>query len=343
MRRSMWVCLVVCAGVGAALTAPLLSASAQEVTSDEQGASQGSIVSSPQAELSEGPSPGYSQLVDNDTKGRFDAPPGWLERSGVDQYGDTYAYSGAASSAGPARFMVEVPATGTYSVYARWPAREGNSATARFGVSTTTGIEWTEVDQRVDGGFWVKLGAYEMEAGDRYAIRVAHSTGGSGEVVADGVMVLSGERANPDEVAGADTTIRAEGRRVTGRDVVRKARTHFKTPYVASPPGRCKAYRKEDCSCHTKVVFRRFGRSLPDNPVRQWKMGKRVKRSNLRPGDLVFFDEDKNRRLTPWDHVGIYSGQGNLIHASSYFGEVTESKMKKIDGYWGARRMTNLR
>ena len=163
-------------------------------------------------------------------------------------------------------------------------------------------------------------------------------------MVADAVMVLSGERANPDEVAGDDTTFGADGRRVTGRDVVRKARTHFKTPYVASPPGRCKAYRKEDCSCHTKVVFRRFGRSLPDNPVRQWKMGRRVKkRSSLRPGDLVFFDEDRNRRLTPWDHVGIYSGHRNVIHASSHFGEVTESKMKKIHGYWGARRMTRLR
>jgi hypothetical protein len=32
-----------------------------------------------------------------------------------------------------------------------------------------------------------------------------------------------------------------------------------------------------------------------------------------------------------------------VIHASSHFGEVTESKMKKIHGYWGARRMTRLR
>jgi hypothetical protein len=41
--------------------------------------------------------------------------------------------------------------------------------------------------------------------------------------------------------------------------------------------------------------------------------------------------------------VGIYSGHGNLIHASSYFDEVVESKMKWIDGYWGAKRIKRLR
>ncbi len=70
--------------------------------------------------------------------------------------------------------------------------------------------------------------------------------------------------------------------------------------------------------------------------------GRSIKRSNLRPGDLVFFDENRNGRLQPWDHLGIYSGNGNLIHASSYFGEVVESKMRYINGYWGARRL-NLR
>jgi cell wall-associated NlpC family hydrolase len=39
------------------------------------------------------------------------------------------------------------------------------------------------------------------------------------------------------------------------------------------------------------------------------------------------------------DHIGIYSGNGYLIHSSSYFGEVVETKMKYIDGYWGARRL----
>jgi hypothetical protein len=50
-------------------------------------------------------------------------------------------------------------------------------------------------------------------------------------------------------------------------------------------------------------------------------------------------DENRNGKLQPWDHVGIYSGNGYLIHASSYFGEVVESKMKYIHGFWGERRI----
>ena len=152
-RSSIGVFLVGCLGAGAASTFPQLTASAQEAP-DEQGVSQGSIVRSPQAELSEGPSPGYSQVIDNDTESRFDAPPGWSERSGIGQYGSSYAHTHGTADSAPARFKVEVPATGTYSVYARWPAKEENSATTRFGVSTTRGVEWTEVDQRTDGGFW---------------------------------------------------------------------------------------------------------------------------------------------------------------------------------------------
>jgi cell wall-associated NlpC family hydrolase len=339
MRRTLWVCLVICVGGGAASTVPMLAASAQVGPGT---VSQGSIADHPYVEVSDGPSPGYSQVVDNDTEGSFDAP-GWQQTSGMGQYGDSYTHTEATGGSGPARFRVEVPATGTYSVYVRWPAREENSATARFGVSTTTGVEWTEVDQRTDGGFWVKLGAYEMEAGDSYAVQVAQGSGGSGEVVADAVVVLSGELANPDEVAGEETVFHADAGRKKGRAVVRMARKHLGTRYVRSPPHRCKAYRKEDCSCHTKVVFRKFGRSLPDNPPSQWKRGKRVKKRNLRPGDLVFFDENKNGKLQPWDHVGIYSGHGHLIHASSYFGKVVESKMKYIRGYWGAKRLKKLR
>jgi cell wall-associated NlpC family hydrolase len=125
---------------------------------------------------------------------------------------------------------------------------------------------------------------------------------------------------------------------VTGRDIVRVARWHIGTHYYLSPPYPCRAYRKEDCSCHTKVVFKYFGRWLPDNPVRQYRsFGRRIAKSNLRRGDLVFFKEDGPSY--PITHVGIYSGNGNLIHASNYFHEVVESKMSYIWGYYGAKRI----
>ena len=343
MRRLLVVCSAGFLAAGLASSFALFGASAETVSEeDSPGAvSQGSIAKRPYAEVSEGPSPGYSQIVDNATEGRFEAP-GWETRAGADRFGDDYAVVEPSEDAAPARFKVEVPATGLYSVYVRWPARAENNAASRFGVSTASGVQWSEVDQQRDGGMWVKLGAYEMEAGDDYAIQIAGASGGSGVVVADAVQILSGEQANPDAAEGDEIAVAGRGR-PTGRDVIRQARRHLGTRYWKSPPHRCKAFRKEDCSCHTRVVFRRFGRSLPDNPPTQWKMGQRVKRKNLRPGDLVFFDENRNGKLQPWDHVGIYSGHGYLIHASSYFDRVVESKMKKIKGYWGAKRIKKLR
>jgi cell wall-associated NlpC family hydrolase len=69
----------------------------------------------------------------------------------------------------------------------------------------------------------------------------------------------------------------------------------------------------------------------------QWRYdrSRRVSKSNLRPGDEVFFKEGGGSRIT---HVGIYSGNGYIVHASSYFGKVVESKMRYIRGYSGAKR-----
>ena len=244
-----------------------------EAGSQTLGISQGSIATHPYVEVSAGPFPGYSQVVDNTTQGRFEAP-GWevLPGSGL-SFGADYA---RASNRGvPARFKVDIPATGYYSVYAWWPAQTGNSATTRFGVTTTSGTQWTEVDQRVDGGMWVKLGAYEMGAGDYYAIQVSGGSGG-GEVVADAVQVLSGEQASPEEATGEEAagddaafSAQARGGKTKGSKVVRRARSHLGTPYRLSPPHPCRAYRMEDCSCHTKVVFRTFGKKLVDSPTLQ--------------------------------------------------------------------------
>jgi len=335
MRRTILAFLTLCLAAGLASTASPHDASAEE----PETVSQGSLATHPHVDVSEGPAPGYSQIVDNATNDRFHAP-GWGRRVGVDHYANNYAaYANPSPDKDPARFKVNVPAAGRYTLYAWWPTLEGASTAARFGVRTASGdIQWTEINQQEEGGMWVRLGSYQMESGDSYAVQVSGASGSSGEVLADAVMILSGEQEDPEEVAGAQISV--AGGRDSGRDVVRVARRHIGTRYVKSPPKRCKAYRKEDCSCHTKLVFKKFGKRLIDNPPDQWRRGRRIKdKSDLRPGDLVFFDENRNGKLQPWDHVGIYSGNGHLIHASSYFGRVVESKMRYIRGYWGARRI----
>ena len=63
-----------------------------------------------------------------------------------------------------------------------------------------------------------------------------------------------------------------------------------------------------DCSGLTMRAFQTAGVSLPHSSRAQFNYGKSVKKSNLAPGDLVFFGR-------PISHVGIYLGGGKMVHA----------------------------
>jgi cell wall-associated NlpC family hydrolase len=288
--------------------------------------------------------PDYSQVVDNNTtRGRFSAP-GWEEKSGnqgtgVGQvsHGGDYAY--ADSGAGPARFKVRIPTSNDYTVYAWWPASSGNSDATRFGIGTASGTQWTEVDQTTDGGIWIKLGTYAMEKGERF-VQVSADSPGTGNVVADAVAVVRGDVTAPPDEQGAtsrsgDSTYSASAvRNPTGHDVVRVAKSYLGTRYRW---GAC-TRRRMSCTCETKRTYAHFGHTLPMTEGGQWKYdrSRRIAKANLRIGDEVFFKE--NGRRGGITHVAIYSGNGNIVHASSYFGKVVESKMKYIRGYYGAKR-----
>lgn len=94
--------------------------------------------------------------------------------------------------------------------------------------------------------------------------------------------------------------------------------------------------KRMDCSCLTRTAYKDATSidNLPDDPTRQWNYGRKV--SKPRPGDIVFYKEGTNT-IT---HNGIYAGNGEIIHASNYFGKVVRKPMRwKGDGYIGARRL----
>ena len=111
--------------------------------------------------------------------------------------------------------------------------------------------------------------------------------------------------------------------------VVGIAMRYLGTPYVyggASPSG-------FDCSGFVMYVYAQVGVSLPHNAAAQYGHGTPVSRSQLQPGDLVFFDG--------LGHNGIYTGGNSFIH-SPHTGDVV--KISSISGWYserwvGARRL----
>jgi cell wall-associated NlpC family hydrolase len=329
------------------------SADALSVRSPSQGSEPASQAPARALSIMEPPTP-YSQVVDNASSRHFFSARGEWKKSNnrLTRYGRDYRYVRPAEDVTPAWFKVRIPTDGFYTVYARWPAAKGNNPKTRFQISTASGLKKVRVNQRRDGGVWMRLGAYKMNVGNRYSVQVGGRSKSEGRVVADAVMVVAGTQAAPQagndgtsSNGGAPATYGAfsvggetimEGK-VVDSEVIERARTHLGTPYMHSPPMPCTAYQSEDCSCFTSLVFSEWV-TMPDNPLGQWYMGESVEKSDLLPGDLVFFKEAGPYR--PITHVGIYSGRGNILHASTYWGQVVESPMHAVDGYYGARRLT---
>ncbi len=65
-----------------------------------------------------------------------------------------------------------------------------------------------------------------------------------------------------------------------------------------------------DCSGLTSFAYKQAGITLPRNSKSQFSAGTRVAKSNLKPGDLVFY-------YSPISHVGIYIGNGKIVHAAN--------------------------
>jgi cell wall-associated NlpC family hydrolase len=87
--------------------------------------------------------------------------------------------------------------------------------------------------------------------------------------------------------------------------VINTAMKYLGVPYVwggASPRG-------FDCSGLVLYCYAKVGIRLPHSSAMQYNYGTHVSRSQLKPGDLVFF-------YNPIHHVGIYIGNGNMINAT---------------------------
>lgn len=87
-----------------------------------------------------------------------------------------------------------------------------------------------------------------------------------------------------------------------------------------------------DCSGFVQYVFKHAAQiSLPPSARTISQMGEAVKREELQPGDLVFF----NTLKTAFSHVGIYMGNNQFIHAPRAGSQVRVESLN--DRYWKTR------
>ncbi|OIK28168.1 C40 family peptidase [Streptomyces malaysiense] len=132
----------------------------------------------------------------------------------------------------------------------------------------------------------------ELSPAQRDRVTGGGTTAGHASRSADdtrGALARAGTAAAPDSRAAA---------------AVAYAFTKLGSPYVWGATGP----HAFDCSGLVQAAYRSAGVSLPRTTYAQIDAGRRVSRSELRPGDLVFF-------YSGISHVGLYIGDGRMIHA----------------------------
>jgi len=87
-----------------------------------------------------------------------------------------------------------------------------------------------------------------------------------------------------------------------------------------------------DCSGLMQYAYSAAGVSLPHSSASQSRMGTPVSRDQLQPGDLVFF-------YSPVSHVGMYIGNGQMVHASTSGQPVKVASLASMGSYNSARRI----
>jgi cell wall-associated NlpC family hydrolase len=95
-----------------------------------------------------------------------------------------------------------------------------------------------------------------------------------------------------------------------------------------------------DCSGFTSYLYKKEGISIPRTAYAQFNSGKRVDKDDLQKGDLVFFDTEKHK-TGKVNHVGMYIGNNQFIHASSAKHQVVIASLAGgfySDRFMGARR-----
>ena len=142
----------------------------------------------------------------------------------------------------------------------------------------------------------------------------------------------------PSGASSSNTSTSSSSTSTSASKVISYAKKLLGKPYVWGAQGP----NGFDCSGFTYYVYKNAaGITLPRTSSQQSRYGTAVSKSNLKPGDLVFFDTSgpNNGGVT---HVGMYIGNGQFIHAASGQGRVVINDLNSsyyVKAYVNARRV----
>jgi len=164
------------------------------------------------------------------------------------------------------------------------------------------------------------------------ARRIARAVALAATAALTGCSVSPRYTAEP-KVQPTEVSPDGEQRPLGGNAVVEEAQRYLGAPYRNGGTSR----NGIDCSGLSWAVYKSFGVALPRTSSAQSAFGAPVERGALRPGDLVFFRTGGSSTVS---HVGIYTGDGEFIHASTQHRRV---KFDRLDNKYFKRRYVTAR
>jgi peptidoglycan DL-endopeptidase CwlO len=177
-----------------------------------------------------------------------------------------------------------------------------------------------------------RLNAEEQRASRAAAERQAAADQAAADQAAAEPGASSGQSSDPAPAAPpappAPAAAPATGGSSAAQTAVDTAMAQLGDPYVWAAAGP-DAF---DCSGLVQYAYAAAGIQLPHSSSMQSTMGSPVARSALVPGDLVFF-------YSPVSHVGIYIGNGQMVHASTSGEPVKTASVDSMPSYNSARRI----
>lgn len=142
------------------------------------------------------------------------------------------------------------------------------------------------------------------------------------------------ENANTETATETETTTTTSSAPApqNGSSVVETAKSYIGSSYVYGASGPSSF----DCSGFTSYIYKQYGVSLNRTAAGQYSNGVAVSKDELQPGDLVMFGK------SGINHVGIYIGGGQMVHAANPSRGVTTDTINSgyyYNNYVGARRV----